>query len=79
MADRLLHMVADKVASMVADMAADKKKFLGWDVVAHDGQQGGRHGGRNGGQQKKYIFILFLADMELDMVADKEVEAFYYW
>ena len=44
MADRLLHMVADKVASMVADMAADKKKFLGWDVVAHDGQQGGRHG-----------------------------------
>ena len=28
MADRLLHMVADKVASMVADMAADKKNFL---------------------------------------------------
>ena len=36
---------------------------LGWHVVAH----GGRHGGR---QKKKPI----LADMELDMVADKEVD-----
>ena len=47
------------------NMGADKKNVvvLGWHVVAH----GGRHGGR---QKKKTI----LADMELDMVADKEVD-----
>ena len=31
-------------------------------------RHGGRHGGQNGGRQKK------LAHMELDMVADMEVE-----
>ena len=59
----------------------DKSSFfvLVWHVVAHSGWQGGRRGGRHGGRQKKKYFFLFLADMELDMVADKEVEAFYYW
>ena len=38
-------MVSDMVAGMVANMAADKNKF-----------------------------ILYLADMELDIVADKEVD-----
>ena len=67
LADMLLHMVANKMAGMEADIAANKKIIffvvLGWHVVAH----GGRHGGR---QKKKTI----LADMELDMVADKEVD-----
>ena len=57
-------MVADKVADIVSNKKRKSHFFvLGWHVVAH----GGRHGGR---QKKKPI----LADMELDMVADKEVD-----
>ena len=41
---------------------------LGGHVVAHGRRQGGRHGGRHRGRQKN-----ILADMEFDMVADKEV------
>ena len=40
-------------------MTAEKKKYVG------------QHGGRQGGRQKKERTKL--ADMELDMVADKEV------
>ena len=56
----------DKVAGMVAKMADDKKNVLDWHVVEHGGQHGVHHVSR----QKK----LFLADMELDIVADKEVD-----
>ena len=47
---------------MLADMAADKKN------CSCSGRQVGRHGSQHGGQTKN-----ILADMEFDIVADKEV------
>ena len=47
-----------------------RQKKIGRHVVAHGGGQGGRHGRRHGGRQKENK----LADMELDMVANKEVK-----
>ena len=47
---------------MLADMAADKIN------CSSSGRQVGRHGSQHGGQTKN-----ILADMEFDIVADKEV------
>ena len=66
LADMLLHMVANKMAGMEADIAANKKiiflLFLA-DMLLHMVAD-------MGADRKKTI----LADMELDMVADKEVD-----
>ena len=67
LADMLLHMVANKMAGMEADIAANKKiiffLFLA-DMLLHMVADMGAD------RKKKTI----LADMELDMVADKEVD-----
>ena len=62
--DMLLHMVADKVPGIVANMAADNFFVLffvlGWHVVADGNRQGGGHGGWHGSRQKKYFFSSWL-------------------
>ena len=57
-------MEVDKVGSMLAKMASDKKKFFA-DMLFHDVVADKVAG---------MVADMLLADMELDMVADKEVD-----